>query len=59
METSTAPRELADDPDYLRARQAALKALDLGLIDRALVDLIKGFASLPQCYTLQCCNGVE
>jgi hypothetical protein len=31
--------------------------LDLGSIDEPIVDIVAGFASIPHCYTLQCCCG--
>ena len=53
METFTEPREFVENPRYTRDRQTALEALDLAVIDPPIVDLIRGFALLPQCYTLQ------
>jgi hypothetical protein len=57
METFTATREFEENPRYFEDRQEALGAVDLDAIDRPIVDLIEGFASLPQCFTIQCCYG--
>ena len=46
-----------ENPRYLRDRREALKALDLHVIDRPIVELIEGFSVLPQCFTLQSCYG--
>lgn len=57
METFTPPKEFVEHPRYLQDRQETLGALDLSAIDRPIVELIKGFALLPECFTLQCCYG--
>ena len=57
METFTPPKEFVENPRYLQDRQEILAALDLRVIDRPILELIQGFALLPQCFTLQCCYG--
>lgn len=57
METFTAPKEFVKNPRYLQDRQASLEALDVGVIDRPIVELIERFTLLPQCFTLQSCYG--
>lgn len=57
METFTTPKEFVENPRYLHDRQEILEALDLRVIDRPIVELIEGFALLPQCFTLQSCYG--
>jgi len=57
METFTNARELAENRDYGRARQASLAELDLSAIDGPITDIVEGFNALPHCFTLQCCCG--
>ena len=57
METFTTAKECVENPRYLHDRKKNLGDLDLHVIDRPLVELIEGFALLPQCFTLQCCYG--
>ena len=57
METFTTAREFVEDRGYTRARQRSIAALDLSSIDDPIVDIVGGFASLPHCFTLQCCYG--
>lgn len=38
-------------------RDLSLAALDLGSVDKPMVDIISGFATVPNCFTLQCCYG--
>lgn len=57
METFIAPREFVDNPEYSRQRQRQLATLDLATVDAPLRYLIAGFATLPYCFTLQCCYG--
>ncbi len=57
MKTFTTPKEFAENPRYLNDRQEILEALDPRVIDRPIVELIEGFALLPQCFTLQSCYG--
>jgi len=57
METFGPPRELVADPHFERDRRRALQDLDPLKIDGPIRDLIAGFATLAQCFTLQCCYG--
>jgi hypothetical protein len=42
---------------YPEDRKDTLGALDLCSIDEPFVDIVAGFATLPHCFTLQCCYG--
>ena len=42
---------------YAHARQRSIAVLDLASIDDPIKDIVEGFASLPHCFTLQCCYG--
>jgi hypothetical protein len=57
METFTAARPFAEDPDYARRRHETLAELDLDDVDPPIVDVVVGFDTLPHCFTLQCCFG--
>lgn len=57
VETFTEPRALVDNPRFARQRRKALKRLDLSTIDAPIVDLIRAFAEIPCCFTLQSCFG--
>jgi hypothetical protein len=57
METFSEPREFVENTRYPKARKDALAALDLGSIDEPILDIVAGFATLPHCFTLQCCYG--
>ena len=57
METFTEAREFVESKRYSQDRRDALEALDLRTIDEPLVELIDGFARLPNCFTMQSCYG--
>jgi hypothetical protein len=57
VETFTEPREFVANPRYSQDRRDALAALDLSAIDKPIVDIVVGFATLPHCFTLQSCYG--
>lgn len=57
METFNEPKEFAEDTEYPKNRKDTLEALDLDSIDEPIVDIVAGFATLPHCFTLQCCYG--
>jgi hypothetical protein len=57
METYTEPKAFADNPRFLRQKQACLAKLHDDMIDRPIVHLINAFNRLPYCFTLQCCYG--
>jgi hypothetical protein len=48
---------LVDDPLYEEKRKEALGELDLSTIDVPIVEMIRNFAGLPYCFTLQSCWG--
>ncbi|MGD8520817.1 MAG: hypothetical protein PVF56_06695 [Desulfobacterales bacterium] len=57
METFTAARAFVVNPDYDEERRASLRKLDLSSIDPPIVEIVKGFAWLSYCFTLQSCYG--
>lgn len=57
METFTEARAFVEHPLFDEERSAALQALDFSTIDPPIVEIVKGFASLPYCFTLQSCYG--
>jgi hypothetical protein len=57
LETFTSPKEFVENPRYLHELQEALRRIDFRDIDPPIVRLVKSFASLPYCFTLQCCCG--
>jgi hypothetical protein len=57
LETFIRIRPLVDDPLYEENRKEALCELDVGTIDAPIVEMIRSFAGLPYCFTLQSCWG--
>ena len=57
METFSKARDFVDHPDYLRDRKKALSGFRPGDIDPPIRDIVRDFALLPHCFTLQCCYG--
>ena len=57
METFSNAREFVDHPGYLRDRKKALSGFRPGDIDEPIRDIVRDFAKLPHCFTLQCCFG--
>ena len=57
METFAAPREFAEHESYSRDRDRVMSALDPASIDAPIRDVVRGFAQLPHCFTLQSCFG--
>ena len=61
METFTPPRPMVASPGFVREREAALADLALvirnGEIDPPLMPLVRAFAGVPTCYTIQSCYG--
>jgi len=61
METFTPPRPMVPSPGFVREREAALgelaSAISKGEIDAPLLPLIRAFAQVPACYTIQSCYG--
>lgn len=57
METFTELKKLLENPHFHKQKQKALGELAYDMIDRPLINLIKGFNELAYCFTLQCCYG--
>jgi hypothetical protein len=57
METFTAARAFVENPHYDEEREDSLQKLDFSIIDPPIVGIIRGFARLPFCFTLQSCYG--
>ncbi len=57
METFIELKGLTDNPHYPKQKKKVLSALPNEPIDIPIKDLIKGFNSLPYCFTLQSCYG--
>lgn len=57
METFTSLKDFVINPHFSLQRKSYLDRLDLSQIDSPLTVIIKRFATLPYCFTLQCCYG--
>ena len=57
MDTFTELKELVKNPHYQAQKQKILYDLIDDMIDRPIIDLIKGFNKLSYCFTLQSCYG--
>lgn len=57
MKTFREPKDFVDDPSYPKVREAALATIDLCSVDKPIVDILSGFATVPHCFSLQCCFG--
>ncbi|MDJ0621874.1 MAG: hypothetical protein QNJ17_02845 [Desulfocapsaceae bacterium] len=57
METFIQPKELVPNSGYQSQRKRVLAKLSPAMIEKPLADIVNGFNSLPQCFTLQCCYG--
>lgn len=57
METFSAPKILLENPHYKGQREQSLQSLDLNAIDAPMKEIIRSFARLSSCFTLQCCYG--
>jgi hypothetical protein len=57
METFTELKELVENPHYQAQKQKILYDLTDDMIDRPIIDVIKGFNKLSYCFTLQSCYG--
>ena len=57
METFIEPKELVENPDYMKQRKKTLRKLKEDMIDKPIVEVVKGFNKLPYCFTLQSCFG--
>jgi hypothetical protein len=57
MKTFTKLKAFVDDPHYYEKREESLCKLQICTIDAPIVEIIKDFAKLPYCFTLQSCYG--
>ncbi len=57
METFTKFKHLVKNPYFHQQRGKSLNQLDINIIDAPIINLIKHFAELPSCFTLQSCYG--
>ena len=57
MKTFTKLKAFVDDPHYYEKREESLCKLQISTIDAPIVEIIKDFAKLPYCFTLQSCYG--
>ncbi len=57
METFCAAKPMISDSEFEERRQAAITRIDLRQIDTPLRPLIERIATLPYCFSLQCCWG--
>ncbi len=57
METFGAPRDLVVNHHYSEQRQKCLEGLSLEVIDAPIAGIVKGFNTLPHCFTMQSCYG--
>jgi hypothetical protein len=57
METFTKPKPFVDNPLYGKQKDESLASLDINTIDAPIVEIIRDFAKLPHCFTLQSCYG--
>jgi hypothetical protein len=57
LETFTESKDFVNNPHYHERRQECLARLDISTIDAPISDIIRGFAELPYCFTLQSCYG--
>ena len=57
METFSEPKKLVENPHYSGQREQSLRSLDLETIDAPIREVIRSFAKLSYCFTLQCCYG--
>ena len=57
METFTDPKQLTELPRFQEQRRKHLARLKLGTIDAPIREVVRDFARLPYCFTLQSCYG--
>lgn len=57
VETFTSARAFVENPHFDEERRASLQKLNLSSIDPPIVEIVKGFAGLSYCFTLQSCYG--
>jgi hypothetical protein len=57
LETFTDLKEFVANPNFIEQRQQFLRKFNVDEIDPPITELVKGFARLPHCFTLQSCYG--
>lgn len=57
MKTFTKLKAFVDEPNYYEKREESLRILRISTIDPPIVEIIKDFANLHYCFTLQSCYG--
>ena len=57
METFTTLKDFVDNRDFHDQRQKYVGELDIKTIDAPIVEIVRAFARLPYCFTLQSCCG--
>jgi len=57
LETFAEPREFVENAGYIRDREHVMSGFATQSIDAPILDVVLGFAKLPQCFTLQSCYG--
>ena len=57
MDTFTEPRPFVGSPLFEEERRVSLQELDLSTIDPPIIEIVKGFAGISCCFTLQSCYG--
>lgn len=57
VETFVEAKPFVENPHYQKKREKALHELDYDKIDAPITDIIKGFATIPYCFSLQSCYG--
>lgn len=57
METFTKIKKFEENPNYYKQRQKSIDNLNIDIIDKPIINLIKWFLKLPYCFTIQSCFG--
>lgn len=57
METFRGVKDFVRNPHFKQQRQKSLRQMDISTIDEPIADIVKAFAKLPYCFTLQSCFG--
>ena len=57
METFQSVKEFVPNPHFEQQRQKSLRQMDINTIDEPITDIVRGFAKLSYCFTLQSCFG--
>jgi hypothetical protein len=57
VETLTKARAFVENPNFNEERRASYNNLELSSIDPPIIHIVKGYARLTYCFTLQSCYG--